>query len=450
LFPGHEIQSGESGFAVVRYPDATRLELGSDSTLRLLPIAAAPGKKVLLTQGVVTADVTRQPDGRPLVLDTPFAELSGPAAHFLAAITADATRVELDDGQLQMSPMNAGPPVQLAAGSYIVAGVGATTAPRPLPMRLTEDKATIRIGKYLQAASFSEDGSLFASAVGDGMVKLWDVELQRPRTSLALPVLGASVLAFSADGKMLAAACPDKPARQVRVVVWDLASGEQRAGFLGLPDVSALAFAPDGRRLAVGGSDGKHAPDVMLWNLDADSREMLPPQAIPPDARWRGAASLAFSPEGDLLAVGGRDGVVRLIDLVGGKPMILLHGHTDAAACVAFSPDGSTLASGGRGKDRTLRLWDVATGQEGAVAASPSGAVLSVCFSPDGQTVAAGCDGGVGRLWDAASGMEIATVPGHKRPICGVAFSADGQTLMTAGREGIVKFWLVTEAEEIN
>ena len=359
LFAGHEIQSGEGGFAVVRYPDATRLELGADSTLRLSSAADALGKKVFLTQGVVMADVAQQPEGRPLVMATPFAEVRGLAARFLTAITPGATRVELEDGQLQMSPMNAGPPVQMAAGSYAVAGAaGGPTAPRPLPMRLTEDKAAIRLGKAIQASAFSADGGLFASAVGDGAVKVGTRPPARCGACWPCPP-GVSVLAFSADGKMLAAACPDKPAKQARIVVWDLDTGEQRAGFTGLPDVSALAFSPDGRRVAVGGADGKHAPDVLLWDLASNSSQPLPPQAIPQGNKWRGAASLAFSPDGGLLAVGGRDGVVRLIDLAGGKEMVLLKGHTDAVACVAFSPDGGTLASGGKGKDRSVRLWDV-------------------------------------------------------------------------------------------
>ncbi|HVS40381.1 MAG TPA: FecR domain-containing protein [Gemmataceae bacterium] len=454
LFAGHEIQSGEGSFAVVRYPDETRLELGADSTLRLMPAADAPGKKVLLTQGVVTADVVRQPEGRPLVLATPFAEVRGTpaaAARFVTAITPDATRVELEDGQVQLAPMNAGPPLPLAAGTYAVASLaGGPLSPRPLPMRLSEQKATIKVGKSVQAAAFSADGGLFAAAVGDGFVKVWDAGSRQMRTSLPLPVLAASVLAFSPDGQMLAAACPDKPAKQVRVLAWDVATGLQRAGFTSLPDVSALAFSPDGRFLAVGGAGGKRTADVLLWDLAANAQASSPPLATPPGNKGRGASSLAYSSDGSRLAVGGRDGLVQLIDLAGGRPTVLLHGHTEAVACLAFTPDGTTLASGGKGKDRTVRLWDVDGGQEEFELPCPSGAVFSVCFSPDGQTVAAGCDGGVGRLWDAATGMEKATVQGHKRPICGVAFTPDGGTLETAGREGVVKFWMIAEAEDIN
>jgi WD40 repeat protein/ferric-dicitrate binding protein FerR (iron transport regulator) len=452
LFAGHEIQTrGDDGFAVVRYPDATRLELGADSTLRLLAATDMPRKKVLLTQGVLVADVTRQPEDRSLVLKTPCADVLGPAARFLAAASSEMTRVELEAGKVQFAAANAGPPVELEAGSYAVASPGGPApAPRPLPLRLMEEKGTLQVGKALQTGAFSPDGGLFAATAGDGAMKLWDVAARRMRTALPMPLPGAVAVAISADGRNLAAACPDKAAKLVRVFVWDAASGEQRAAFVGPPDVSALAFSPDGRRLAVGGADGKHGPDFVLWDLAANTQEAVPPQAVPQGNKWHGVASLAFSPDGGILALGGRDGVVRLIDMAGGRETALLRGHTDAVICAAFSPDGATLATGGKGKDPTVRMWDAATGRLRATLASPSGAVFSLCFSADGQTLAAGCDGGVGRLWDAIGFMEKATVQGHKKPVCRVAFAADGRTLQTAGRDGVIKFWDAAGEDQID
>src|SRR5271168_2355975 len=82
-------------------------------------------------------------------------------------------------------------------------------------------------------------------------------------------------------------------------------------------------------------------------------------------ARFKGHTdkvnAIAFAPDGKLVASGGSDDTVRLWDPAGGKEVRKLKGHTDSVLGVAFSPDGKTLASAAA--DDTARLWDVATGK---------------------------------------------------------------------------------------
>ncbi|MBD2499217.1 pentapeptide repeat-containing protein [Anabaena azotica] len=149
--------------------------------------------------------------------------------------------------------------------------------------------------------------------------------------------------------------------------------------------------------------------------------------------------TVAFSPDGKLLATGEENGRVMLWNVNSGKELLTLIGHKSSVNSVAWSRDGLTLASGSR--DNTVKLWDVQTGDCRLTLAGHNGSVNSVAWSGDGLTIATGSRDGIVKLWDVQTGYCRLTLAGHNGSVNSVAWSGDGLTIATGSRDGIVKLW---------
>jgi WD40 repeat protein len=137
--------------------------------------------------------------------------------------------------------------------------------------------------------------------------------------------------------------------------------------------------------------------------------------------------SLAFSPDGKVLASGSIDKTVRLWDIAGSKQLATLQGHVGRVYSVAFSPDGTIIASGS--DDKTIRLWDADSQKNVATLNGSSDRFSALAFSPDGKTIASGGEGNTASLWSVATGKTTLVLHGHTSDICSVAFSPDGNML---------------------
>ncbi len=196
-----------------------------------------------------------------------------------------------------------------------------------------------------------------------------------------------------------------------------------------LTSVLSVAFSPDGQLLATGDVNG----EVCFWQV-ADSKLL---RSCKGHAGW--VHDVTFSPDGYLLSSASSDHTVKLWSVSDGKCVKTLCGHNQRVRSVAFSPDGHTLASGS--SDYTIRLWDVNSGQCLKIMLEHKNSIWSVTFSPDGMKLASGSEDKTLKLWDVGTGKCLQTLSGHTRWIRSVAFSPDGMIIASGSGDHSIKVW---------
>jgi WD40 repeat protein len=241
------------------------------------------------------------------------------------------------------------------------AGTGAERATLPLP--------SLPIDRYqpeVKALAFTPDGKILAAGVQAAMMDqpiedaavLWEVTTGRVLLTLnglsgALPLGTRTALAFTPEGDLAVAY---RRSRAVKLL--EVPSGKERRS-LQRPDgaeISCLAVSPVYSRLAVG--EIRRAPDrtkdpseIVVWDVSGGQTVAVLPGHV------GGVRAVAFAPDGRTVASGGSDRAVRLWDIATARELAAREGHSAEISAVAFAPGGGTVASGSW--DGVVRLWDV-------------------------------------------------------------------------------------------
>jgi LPXTG-site transpeptidase (sortase) family protein len=195
--------------------------------------------------------------------------------------------------------------------------------------------------------------------------------------------------------------------------------------------LDAVAFSPDGTILASGGRDNT----IRFWN--AETGELL--RSSEGHSDW--ISSVAFSPDGTILVSGSRDDTVRRFDAETGELLSVVGSHDGDVTAVAISPDGLVITSGSR--DSQIKLWDGQTGEALGSLEQFSQPIWKLAFHPNGNFLASSSEDGsiwLWGLWGEYSGW-LKKLVGHEGSVSSIAFSPDGNYLLSGGLDGTVRLW---------
>lgn len=279
------------------------------------------------------------------------------------------------------------------------------------------------------AVTITPDGRRIIAAVGDCLVKVWDLRTGQQVRTLEGHEDAVNDVTVSRDGRSVISASNDRT-----VKVWDLQTGQEERSLVGHDGgVHAVAVTPDGRILS-----GSTDQTVRVWNRRTGEVERTL------TGHGGDVKALALTPDGRVVS-GSSDRTLKVWDLETGAVVHSLDGHRYGVNCCVVTPDGRIVSGA---NERTLKVWDLQTGEELFSLTGHEGPVFDVAVLLDGEQVVSSADDHTLRTWDMTRGEPRRTLFGHGNWVTSVAATPGGRYIVSAACDSTVKVWDLRRGDE--
>jgi WD40 repeat protein len=481
LQPGYSTprHPGQLGFSyhTALSPDQTLLATTaaseSDITIKLWDVATGQVKNTLVGHSGEIGALAFSPDGKILASGGSGRQNQLEEADYTIRLWDTSTgreRAVLKGHTEGISELNFSPD-----GKTLIS-IGYDTQIKFWEVATGQEKAILPKKENSQTYAFTPEGRiLWLEYIRNPDPKkpdTWQLKDIENDTIVPMPIsssgqYGPRVFAFSPDGKLMAGIWGFQPWSENIIHVWNRTTGQIVATFTGSmrDNLNNLAFSPDSKTLAVGGTFYNPADQMLFFDgelLDNYHITDVPPGAQALVKHWEiasgkqlfsgnldapGVREVFFRPDGKLVALVVKNKLARLWEVASGKELVTFEG-ANANGALTISPDGKILATGdvhGR-----VHLRQAATGQELTTINAHKEEVMALAFSPDGKTLASASQDKTVKLWNLSGNnlKEMATLGGYRSWVNALSFSPDGKLLATASSDNQVKLWEVATRKE--